>query len=484
MNYLESIAYLESLSPTTLSPCLERVEAFMQAQGRLQDRYASIHVGGTNGKGSTVAMLDSMLRASGRKTGRFTGPHLLRWNERFHVNGEAISDQDFAELATRVRQSSEDFGKSHPEFGPLTWFEFLTVMAFIYFFERGVDIAVFEVGLGGRWDATNVLSAPLVSAITKVDLDHTQILGSTVEEIAREKAGIIKASIPIVTAATGNALAEIQAVARATGAPLYHCIAPYTILRYAFDKCKDAEPDIPFSAVTRLLESRGSLSLAGSHQQLNALVAFAVLAVAGVSDRRRDGDCDKTAVSFLVESYKRDDLDSASKILTGAFRGVYWPGRMQYLDRLNLLLDGAHNPAGASALRQALDELFPQKPILFVLGCFQNKDVPAYIRRLLRKGDRVLASEASTRRAVFPAEEIVAIASENNIEAQKSATVEIALKQALEMRRSNELVVATGSFATVREVMLALGWQRVEDGLPETKTSWLVDQNVRASNIS
>src|SRR4029453_611254 len=184
MNYLQSLQYLESLSPTTQQPCLERVAEFMREAGQHHERFGSIHVAGTNGKGSTVAMLDAVLRGAGMRVGRFTGPPLLRWNERFHVDGQPITDAQFADLATRTRLLSEDFGSRHPQFGALTWFEFLTVMVFFLFAEAGVEVAVFEVGLGGRWDATNVLSSPLAVALTNVDLDHPQILGDTVRAIA------------------------------------------------------------------------------------------------------------------------------------------------------------------------------------------------------------------------------------------------------------------------------------------------------------
>src|SRR6185369_3255745 len=154
MNYLQTLAYIESLSPTLERPSLKRIQLFMEEQGQPQDTFPSLHVAGTNGKGSTVAILDNVLRAAQLKVGRFTGPHLLRWNERFHLNGMPIEDERFAQLASRLREKSEDFGRRHEDLGPLTWFEFLTAIAFFFFAEEKVDIGVFEVGLGGRFDAT------------------------------------------------------------------------------------------------------------------------------------------------------------------------------------------------------------------------------------------------------------------------------------------------------------------------------------------
>lgn len=507
MNYLESIAYIESLSPAMQHPCLERIAAFMDEHGRPQDRFESIHVGGTNGKGSTVAMLDTTLRSAGLKVGRFTGPHLLRWNERFHVGGEPIEDDQFARLAAKVRAQSEEFGTRHPEFGALTWFELLTAMAFTYFAERAVDVAVMEVGLGGRWDATNVLAAPLASAITNVDLDHTHILGDTVRKIAMEKAGIIKKGTPVVTAATGEALEEIISTSTAVGAPVFQCVPPGTVLPH---------PDGRFGNpaglrfLPRLLECRSKLSLAGGYQQLNALVSLSVLLVSGLAEcyargeilSRRgiasragqplyfspsghvqpgNGDSLCSKIEGRCELFQdkvrggngvHDDATLLSHLISDAFGKVYWPGRLQYLEDLNLVLDGAHNPAGAHALRSALDELFPGRQFLFVMGCFQNKNVPSLIHELVRSGDRVIACEAASRRAVFPARQIADIAAAKHAGAECAPTVEQALEKAAAGYRADEVVVATGSFAIVREVMLSLGWQRVEDGRSSTRMSW------------
>lgn len=467
MNYLESIVYLESLSPTLQKPCLERIEAFMNESGNWQDRFESIHIGGTNGKGSTVAMLDSVLRQSDLKVGRFTGPHLLRWNERFHVDGIAITDDRFAELATRLRAMSEDFGRRHSQFGPLTWFEFLAAMAFVYFAESKVDIAVVEVGLGGRWDATNVLSAPLATAITNVDLDHTQILGETVQAIAREKSGIVKAGCPVITGATGHAFDEILRAAQSAKAPLYRCVPPDVIAAVHPENQSIDSSELSEPAFAELLEARSQLSLAGSHQQSNALIALSLLKVAGLADRL-SGTCGGIAIRRNVKDVVAEGLSK-----------VYWPGRLQLLDDLSMILDGAHNPAGALALRASLAELFPDKRFLFVVGCFQNKDVPAYIENLVHADDRMIACEASTRRAVFGAEQLVALTAGRNVQSFHASTVKEALDRALSERKSDEMIVVTGSFATVREVMLELGWQRVEDGMPATRMSWAVSSSAR-----
>ncbi len=451
MNYQECLDYLESLSPTTQKPCLERVAEFMRESGQQQDRFESIHVGGTNGKGSTVAMLDAVLRGAGLRVGRFTGPHLLRWNERFHVDGKPIGDAQFAELATRVRRMSESFGRRNPEFGALTWFEFLTAMAFFHFAEQGVEVAVVEVGLGGRWDATNVLSAPLAVAITNVDLDHTQILGDTVRAIALEKSGIIKRAVPVVTAAAGEAFDVVARTASDRGAPLYCCRPPDAISLTNGLPASAEFNSIVKSGRSALLDTRNRLSLAGSHQQMNALVALGLLIASGMDKRLPANSID---------------------IVGESFAGVFWPGRLQRLPAIGLVFDGAHNPAGALALRRALDEQFPDTRMLFVLGCFQNKDAPSLIGNLVRAGDRVFACEVSTRRPVCPAASIAQLSAGAGAVAAPYPSVASALGDALARRRGDEIVVATGSFATVKEGMLHLGWTRVEDGRPETSMIW------------
>lgn len=288
MNYLESIAYLDGLAPTLEKPTLDRIAAFFEEYGNPQNCLPCFHVGGTNGKGSTVAILASVLQKCGLSVGRFTGPHLLRWNERFQINEVPIPDFQFAQYATRLKSMSEEFACRHPELGPLTWFEFITAIACQYFAEQKVDVAVIEVGLGGRFDATNVIANVLASVITNVDLDHTHILGETVDKIALEKAGIIKAGIPVVTAVGGTALRVIADRAWHAGAPLFVAELPRLIFPVPSGSQKSAaQPPALFSSsafnneIERQLQAcrfdEAPCSLVGAHQKLNALLAFAAL---------------------------------------------------------------------------------------------------------------------------------------------------------------------------------------------------------------
>ncbi|CAN5323307.1 folylpolyglutamate synthase/dihydrofolate synthase family protein [soil metagenome] len=436
MDYSQCLSYIESLSPTLEKPGLARIAAFMACHGNWQNQYDVIHVGGTNGKGSTVALVDSIARASRLKVGRFTGPHLLRWNERFHVDGKPISDAEFARIGTYIRQLSEQFGRDNPEIGPLTWFEFLTSIAFYWFAENKVDLAVVEVGLGGRFDATNIVEKVLVSVITNIDLDHTHILGNSVEEIAFEKSGIIKAGVPVISAAVGVALDVIRERSNQLGCQLF-----------AVSQHQDGALGEKIQHDFAMYKE--SLALVGSYQRTNALLAVAAFHISGLAERVKQ--------------------DSAEIIRLG-FESAYWPGRLQLVGDERIILDGAHNPAGALALRSALDRLHPNAQFQFVIGCFENKNARQIVDALIRSGDRVYASQAATRRATYDKEQLAAFCTARGAAAFTFASIADAFNAA--RQESNRHIVVTGSFATVREVMIALGWKSVEDGRPECVKIW------------
>ncbi len=427
MNYDESISYIQNLSPTILNPDLRRFAAFMKEHGDPQNGFATVHIAGTNGKGSTAAIIDSVFVRANLKCGRFTGPHLLRWNERFHINSQAIDDITFAALATKVRLLSDCFGTAHPELGSLSWFEFLTAIAFFWFAEQKVDVAVIEVGLGGRWDATNVISRPLATAITSIDYDHMHILGDTLPRIAGEKAGIIKRGVPVVTAACGDALDVIEHRATECGAPLY------IVGHGRVSENIDWKP---------LELMHNALALEGAFQQSNLQVAYVLIALV------------EKSLSKEISSHLADGLKS-----------VYWPGRFQYLPDERLVLDGAHNSGGIKALRESLDRRFPDGRRLFVLSFFESKDMQGALDALLREKDLVYAAAANSPRATCKPEAVALAASLIVKRSVACPSIADALASAKQDAKDNDLIVSTGSFATVKECMLALGWNSVEDGL-------------------
>ncbi len=464
MNYLEAKTYLESLAPTLTRPTLDRMRRFMELLPKECD-VPCIHIGGTNGKGSTAAITDSVLRSKGYKVGRFTGPHLLRWNERFHVDGKPISDEDFARLSTKVRAMSERFGLDNKDQGALTWFEFLTAIAFLYFSECKVNVAVMEVGLGGRFDATTVRTNPYVTVITNVSLDHTHLLGDTVEKIAFEKAGIIEPGISVVTACQDAALEEVLRVAREKMCPVYALTAGNQIALYINGK---REAMCTAAPILSLLKE--NLSLKGNHQLQNGMLALLATAKFLIVDRdvelEEDGSSAEISLGKtppspqdLIDVIYQGDIET----LTIGLENVRWPGRLQYLPDKELLLDGAHNPAGAAALRNYLDQNYPGLKPLFVISCFETKDVRQLLGNLVRKGERVFVAEAQGRRSSHSKEFLLHCLTLIGANGKAFPTIASALDVARTAKEDDEFIVISGSLAAVKETLQHYDYTYVED---------------------
>ncbi len=330
---------LESALRHGIRPGLERITALLDMLGRPQDRHPVVHVAGTNGKGSVCALLASMLEAAGYTVGRFTSPHLVSYRERFSLGGILISQ---AELDAELKTVADLAETLDPALGPVTEFELLTAVAFNWFAKQPMDLLILEVGLGGRLDSTNVVDRPVMSAITRIALDHTALLGNTVEAIAREKAGILKAGVPVVTGAEGSALDEIRAIAASLGAPVQ--VAPAADWLSA-GPCADR---------VRVAGVDYDLGLLGAYQARNAAIALEL--VAGLRARGY-------AVS---DEAVRQGLAVAC-----------WPGRMDRRttpDGQVYWLDGAHNMDGVAALAAALgDRPMPDGRVL-LMGVLADKE--------------------------------------------------------------------------------------------------------------
>lgn len=333
MTYEESLDYLNWLAVFGIKEGLDRIQQLVEKLNYPQNFYETIHVAGTNGKGSVCAMLTEILKADGKNVGLFTSPHLESYCERISVNGENISENDFAAQIERVKNCGVE----------CTHFEALTAAAFDYFKRRQVDIAVIEVGLGGTLDSTNIIT-PKISVITNVALDHEDILGD-LENIARNKAGIIKPNIPTVTGATGKPLEIIREVAKKNNSPLYEVNSPVDV----------------------------KINLRGEYQKMNAAVAIQAAKVLGIDD---------------------------DKILTGLER-VKWAGRFESIDTKfgKVIIDGAHNPHGATALRQSLDKNFPNGKRNFIFGALADKNFDEMIKILFRADDFVIVTPPNSERA-------------------------------------------------------------------------------------
>ena len=416
MNYTETLAYLDSLGKFGINLGMERIEDLLKELNNPEQKVRTIHVTGTNGKGSVTSMITNILLVSGLKVGKFTSPHLVRYNERIEVDGEEISDEDFALVVTAVRRAVESVmakGTDQP-----TQFEVLTAAAFLHFALQKLDYAVIEVGLGGLWDSTNVIT-PVVSVITNVSLDHTDRCGKTVEEIAMQKAGIIKDGVPVVTAAVGEALGPIQAMSLFKQAPLY-------IYGKAFtgQEVTSSIEGQTFTLSAGDYHSNYEVKLPGAHQILNTAVAVVAAKLASKQDSR----INELALHQGVALTK-------------------WPGRLERISQNpDVILDGAHNPAGAAVLRAALDKYYSGKKICFIFGMMGDKDISQVITTLFRKEDTIYTVRADEgARAAEPE----ALAEQIGSQAQAMHDLAAAYKTALAEVGEDGLVCVCGSLYLV-----------------------------------
>lgn len=330
-----------------IKPGLDIITVLLQALDNPHRKLAVVHVAGTNGKGSVCAMLESVLRASGFKTGLYTSPHLVDFSERFRINGKCIPQARLNEYMELVEAMSSSLEKAGDLPRPTTFFEISTAMAFQYFADEAVDIAIIETGMGGRWDATNVV-IPLVSVITHVDIDHTGYLGETIEKITDEKAGIIKPGRPVVSAPQSEAVMKIL---QGKGEPVI-CSSD------AVSVAKVGEPQkLKIETPSRNLPPI-RLPLLGECQRVNCAVAVAALDVLA------------------------DMLDFEPRFKEG-LEATEWIARFQIVSTDPLVIfDGAHNPAAARALAKTLKENYPAHRIGFLLGFLADKDVAGFLREI------------------------------------------------------------------------------------------------------
>ena len=406
-------------------------------------RFPGVLIAGTNGKGSTAATLASILRASDLRTGLYTSPHLARINERIQVSGEQISDDDFALLHDLVDRTAERLvGEGELPWHP-SFFEMLTAMAFEYFARRKVDIAVLEVGMGGRLDATNVVE-PRVSVITDISLDHQKFLGNTVAEIAGEKAGIIRPGGVVVTLpqqpqandVIGRTIMDLGAVA-VNAVPYVPPVSPGSTQYQVASTQKNLAPVSRYPLQVMGKQILVETPLIGRHQLRNV-----ALAIAAAEELGRQG--------FPV---------TADSIERG-IRETGWPGRFQVVPATSstpeFVLDVAHNPAGAWALRSTLSAGYPDRPLTFIFGAMRDKAIGEMAEILFPLAERVIATRADNPRSATP-DEIRATASRTSTQIEDAADVAAAIALALASPRRDAVVVITGSIYIVGEAMRVLG---------------------------
>ena len=392
--YREALSWLYGTQRFGIKLGLDKVQRLLRELDLPGKDQRIIHVAGTNGKGSVCAMIDSIGRAQGYRTGLFTSPHLVSYRERIRVDGEMIEEQETADGLNAIRQQIAGWDP-HP-----TFFEITTALALDHFKKRNCELVVLETGLGGRLDATNALN-PVVSVLTPIGYDHQAWLGNTLEEIAGEKAGIIKPRVPVVSAAQEPAAAKvIHARAAECDAPLEFITGPY---------------------------ATSAVGLAGAHQKQNASLAIAALRGGGIA-------VDEGAIASGLAS-------------------VQWPARFQHWDE-RTIIDGAHNPAGAQVLAETWREQFGLERATIILAVLRDKDVPGILRALAPIAKRVILPRIRTERAI-PPEEVAQMISAASPSLHYSITP--SLSAALDSARAApDRILLTGSLHFAGEALALL----------------------------
>ena len=379
MTRQQAVSYFLEKRPSDYHPAVDRMARLMEALGNPQDRLRFAHVAGTNGKGSVSCLLASALQAAGYRTGLYTSPHLNDFSERIRVDGAPIGDDAIIEAAERVRETETRLGLT------LAAFDRMTAAAFLYFERQACEIVVLEVGLGGLLDATNVIRESAVSVITNIGLDHTQVLGDTVEKIAGEKAGIVKAGCPVVFYDDGreSVRAVIAAVCREKGSAL-------TCTDFSLLKSESA--DLHGQVFTYREHRSVPLALAGEYQLRNAAAALDALDV-----------------------LKTRGFPVAEEAICAGFAAARWPGRFELLrEKPPFLVDGGHNPQCAAALVQNLAGVFGEEKVVFLIGMLRDKDARTVIETLAPRAKAAVAVTVEDPRAM-PSEELAALLKEQGI---------------------------------------------------------------------
>ncbi|HWK31289.1 MAG TPA: folylpolyglutamate synthase/dihydrofolate synthase family protein [Terriglobales bacterium] len=448
MTYAAAVAALYSLGHELASPKqkfdLRNMEILAEAMGHPERRFPSVLIAGTNGKGSTSATLAAILEAAGYRTGLYTSPHLVKINERIQIDGEPISDPEFTEIYSRVIATGEQLVLAGKLAQQPSFFEMMTAMAFEYFASARVDIVVLEVGMGGRLDATNIVT-PVVSVITDVSLDHQNYLGNTVGEIAREKAGIIKENGVLVTLPqhpqANDVIGQVATERNARGVSATRYVPNVSPGAVKFDALRPiAHQTGAFFRSRYFLEVMSEAilietPLIGRHQLRNV-----ALAIATAEELNQHG--------FSI---------TPQQVATGVAQ-TRWPGRFQFIARTHAhpdcILDVAHNPAGAWALRSAVSENFDGRPITLVFGAMRDKAIPEMLQILAPIVNELVLTHADTPRA---ANELDIKQMEPRLTADAYITQNVAdaLTQATRITPENGLVVITGSIYVVGAALAA-----------------------------
>jgi dihydrofolate synthase/folylpolyglutamate synthase len=414
--YQQSLDYLYGLEKFGMIFGLTQVERILKAIGDPHRDVQAIHVGGTNGKGSTAAMIASILQKEGYRVGLYTSPHLIRFTERIKVNGKEIEKEEVAALSGWMRERIEEADIP----SPFTFFDFTTAMAFYYFNQKMVDLAILEVGLGGRLDSTNVVD-PLLSIITNISKDHEAYLGNSILKIAKEKAGIIKKGRPLITAATQpQVLRLFSKICREKG-------SPYFRVGKEFRYVSTEDGGFHYEGLQRKLWGL-HLNLRGSHQIINATTALG-------------------ALEALEDLGYRVSIDA----MVAGLKEVDWPGRLEMVvSSPQVILDGAHNPAGARVLKEFLEKEFQYQHLILLIGVMKDKDIESILHLLTPLADHIILTKPNNDRAAAPATLKKALGKDGK-RAEIIENLEEAIERGLSITGQEDLLCITGSLYTVGE---------------------------------
>ncbi len=402
--------YLDRISSRGMKPGLERIRLLMEKMGHPEKQFKSVHITGTNGKGSTAAMLESILRRAGNRTGLYTSPHMVDLTERIVIQGRPIEWKAFAEWIGKIKTCAGSFEKE------LTYFETVTAAAFCAFAGEKVKIAVIEVGLGGRFDATNVIPPPEIAVITNVSLEHTEYLGGTLQKIAWEKSHIIKGGSACVTGITGSALKPVRNACKENNVSM-------TVVR----------------PVKQNILSKYKLALKGSFQALNLGIVLA-----------------------CVKILRKKGWKISAKALATGLQTVKWPGRFELkkFGKIPLMMDGAHNPGAIKILIKSLKQsVWGKMPCRLIFNTLQDKNALEMSQALQRglKLKQVLVPKLGTPRSSDPAH-IAELFAKNGSVSVHSSVKSLWDSLRLSNFSKSEFILATGSFYVIGESRKALGW--------------------------
>ncbi len=419
MTYQEFLEYIYRRHSGNIKLGLERIESILQALGNPHRRLSGVHVAGSNGKGSTCAMLEALALQSSYSTGFNSSPHLVDYLERFRLNGKNSDYLQVMELYLEHRQIFED--------NEASFFETTTALAFELFARQKVEFSIFEVGLGGRLDGTNPF-VPDVSVITSISLDHTKSLGDTLEQIAHEKAGIIKQGVPVVVGKMPpEALAVIQKVAKAKRAPVYRCGREFTVADIILSSQGTSFAYTSPAGVCTTYTT----NLLGVHQAYNAACALTAF---GLFEQKRNKSTDNQSLRCGLQS-------------------VHWQGRMQIIcQNPTIVLDGAHNEEGVNSLVDSLQEIFPHRQKVFVVSILRDKNLQKMYAKIARVAKSIVFCQNSNSRAADEKEQAEILAGLTEAYYYEGS-VESALQKARKIAENDDLIVVCGSLYWVGEVL-------------------------------